>query len=225
MLFIFLLVPYYVTVLIYCPSFPESAMHHSDRNRDKELELDFPCHILGHTQQWISNHWHLYRTCRQWLASYSHQKAKSKQLYKLKLLKRNNLWSSASSLPTFNLVIKFLVNLHFYIYRLSFTSTDAAIAQQEYHGSLWGREIYSTYWRTCEAMNNSGSPPHTCGFLICETYTSKSPSTNLWHSKVITYNSIKQEIQTRRQMEQFPQGKLCHMIWLYGRSLSISIRT
>ena len=28
-------------------------------------------------------------------------------------------------------------------------------------------------------MNNSGSPPHTCGSLICDTYVSKSPSTNL----------------------------------------------
>ena len=28
-------------------------------------------------------------------------------------------------------------------------------------------------------MNNSGSPPQTCGFLIWETYVSKSPSTNL----------------------------------------------
>lgn len=36
--------------------------------------------------------------------------------------------------------------------------------------------------RTCEAMNNSGSPPHTCGLLIRETYVSKSPSTNLYKS-------------------------------------------
>jgi hypothetical protein len=36
-----------------------------------------------------------------------------------------------------------------------------------------------TYWRTWDAMNNSGSPPHTCGSLIWDTYVSKSPSTNL----------------------------------------------
>lgn len=41
------------------------------------------------------------------------------------------------------------------------------------------RERERDYLRTCEAMNSSGSPPHTWDFLICETYVSKSPSTNL----------------------------------------------
>lgn len=36
-----------------------------------------------------------------------------------------------------------------------------------------------SHLRTCEAMSNSGSPPHIYGFLILETCLLKSPSMNL----------------------------------------------
>lgn len=67
-------------------------------------------------------------------------------------------------------------------------------------------------------MNNSGSPPHTCGFLICETYMSKSPSTNLCHSKVIQYNSFRKKIKLEAKGSSFPG--ITWVTW-YGHPVEI----